>query len=336
VRARVLPAPPKPKERAVAEPEIPAESERAKHLKPATPPILIVRKSGSHGGHHGGAWKVAYADFVTAMMALFIVLWLLNSSAKVKEAVAGYFNDPTGYGKQLGSGQAGSGEALALKADDMKDLMQKFEQAMKEVPEFEQIKGNVRMSVTGEGLRIELLEDEKGIFFQSGNPTPTTAGENLLINISRQLGKLPNSVLIEGHTDAKPFSKGGSYGNWELSSDRANSARRLMESNGLRRDQVVQVRGFASHQLFKKDDPADPSNRRISVIVAYNAPPSGDKQAPDTKGTVKAEPAVERSLSRPQAVAPAAVLEPAAGSDSRAAKPAPSTGTTGQRAKGDR
>lgn len=254
------------------------KEEEAPPSKAEPPPILIIRKSGGHGGHHGGAWKVAYADFVTAMMALFIVMWLLNSSDKVKQAVAGYFNDPTGYGKQIGSGQAGSGETLAVKKDDMGDLSHKLEQAMKEIPEFQQIKDNVRMTVTGEGLRIELLETEKGMFFQSGSPKPSQAGQDLLATMAQELGQLPNNLVIEGHTDSKPFSNGGSYSNWELSTDRANSARRLMASSGLRPDQVVQVRGFADQRLFKKDDPTNPSNRRVSVIVQYRNLPSGEKQ----------------------------------------------------------
>src|SRR6478736_747654 len=110
-------------------------------------PIIIIKKKGGHGGHHGGAWKVAYADFVTAMMALFIVLWLLNSSVKVKEAISAYFNDPTGTGKQRGSSQAGAGESLSVSADNMENLKEKLEQALKQSPDFEKLKDNVQMSV---------------------------------------------------------------------------------------------------------------------------------------------------------------------------------------------
>ncbi len=241
---------------------------------PQPQPLIVIRKVAAHGAHHGGAWKVAYADFVTAMMALFIVLWLLNSSEKVKKAVAGYFQDPTGYGRQVGSAEAGTGETLALARDDMARLGEKIEQAMKEIPEFQQIKDQVQITVTGEGLRIELLETERGMFFESGSPKPSGNGRDLLLTLARELGKLPNPILIEGHTDARPFAGGGAYSNWELSADRANSARRIMQANGLRPGQVVQVRGFADQKLRKPDAPTDASNRRVSVIVRYrNAPP---------------------------------------------------------------
>ena len=126
---------------------------------PATPPIIIIKKKGGHAGHHGGAWKVAYADFVTAMMALFIVLWLLSSSEDVKKAIAGYFRDPKGHGKQLGSAMGGSGESLTISKTNMSALKEKLEQAMKQSPQFEKLKDYVQMTVTGEGLRIELLRD---------------------------------------------------------------------------------------------------------------------------------------------------------------------------------
>jgi len=140
-----------------------------------TAPIIVIRKKAAHGGHHGGAWKVAYADFVTAMMALFIVLWLMNASDQVKKAISAYFSDPTGSGKQTGSALAGSGESLSLAKDDMVNLKEKLQQALKKSPEFEKLKNYVQMSVTGEGLRIEMLESEKGMFFESGSAAPTPA-----------------------------------------------------------------------------------------------------------------------------------------------------------------
>ena len=231
-------------------------------------PIIVIKKKVNHGGHHGGAWKVAYADFVTAMMAFFMVMWLLNSGTKVKEAVAGYFNDPVGYKNQIGSAQAGSGESLSLSKDDMPNLKNTLEQALKEMPKFQEIKDQVKFTVTGEGLRIELLETEDGMFFTSGSSVPSPKGRELLTKMAAELTKLPNTLFIEGHTDAKPFAS-GEYSNWELSADRANSARKLMQTEGLRPDQVVQVRGFASQRLFKKDDATHASNRRVSIIVRY-------------------------------------------------------------------
>lgn len=247
-----------------------------------TPPVIIRKKSGHHG-HHGGAWKVAYADFVTAMMALFIVLWLMNANEEVKEAISVYFNDPTGQGKLTGTAAAGSGEAVSLTRDDMSQLKEKIEAAIKKLPEFEKIKDHVRMTVTGEGLRIEMSESEKGVFFESGSAAPSEAGAEFIVMLSNELGKLPNQLLLEGHSDAKPFKAAG-YTNWELSADRANAARRLMEENGLRERQVVQVRGFADRQLRNPAKPEDASNRRISIIVKYldqkhEAPPASPKKA---------------------------------------------------------
>lgn len=236
-------------------------------------PVIIIKKKGGHGGHHGGAWKVAYADFVTAMMALFIVLWLLSSSSQVKEAVSAYFNDPKGVGKKRGSSMAGTGESLTLRKDDMTDLKQKLEAVLKQSPNFEKLKDHVQMSVTGDGLRVEMLESETGMFFQSGSPAPSDTGKELILKLAKELGNLPNELLIEGHTDAKPFGTRTDYTNWELSSDRANSARRMMEANGLRSGQVVQVRGFADHNLRDPNDPNAATNRRISVIVKYLTPP---------------------------------------------------------------
>ncbi len=232
-------------------------------------PIIIIRKKAGHGGHHGGAWKVAYADFVTAMMALFIVLWLLNTSKQVQDAIAGYFKDPSGNSKKIGSNQSGSGENFSLSKDNVSELKNKLQNALQQMADFDKLKNQVEMTITGEGLRIELLESETGTFFDLGSPKPNDNGKELLIKLAQELGKVPNKISIEGHTDSKPFIGAGDYGNWELSSDRANAARRLMQQSGLGQNQVVQVRGFADQKLRKADDPLDPSNRRISVIVQY-------------------------------------------------------------------
>ncbi|HZQ70889.1 MAG TPA: flagellar motor protein MotB [Terriglobales bacterium] len=232
-------------------------------------PIIIVKKKAGHGGHHGGAWKVAYADFVTAMMALFIVLWLMNSSKQVQEAVGGYFKDPTGTSKKVGTGLRGSGENFSLTKENMSELKEELQKSVRQMSNFEKLKDQIQMTVTSEGLRIELLESDKGTFFDSGNPDPNGDGKDLLIRLAGELGQLSNKISIEGHTDSKPYSGSREYGNWELSADRANAARRLMQQNGLGANQVVEVRGYADQQLRKPDAPLDPSNRRISVIVQY-------------------------------------------------------------------
>jgi chemotaxis protein MotB len=267
----------------------------------ALPPIIIIKKKKRHVAHHGGAWKVAYADFVTAMMALFIVLWLLNSNQDVRKAIGGYFSDPKGVGKQMGSGIAGSGESLAVGPKEMADLKDKLTQAIKRAPELKKLQDQVDMMVTGEGLRIELLESAKGAFFETGKPLPSMVGEEMIHMLAAELGKLPNHLVIEGHTDAKPYLGESGYSNWELSADRANAARRLMAGGGVRADQVTQVRGFAEQNLRNPKNPEDPANRRVSVIVQYmtmlesaetkpkGAPEGHSEGKPETKLEAKAE-----------------------------------------------
>jgi len=234
-----------------------------------TRPILILKKKSGHGGHHGGAWKVAYADFVTAMMALFIVLWLLNTSKQIQVAVGGYFKDPTGTSKRVGSNMPGAGENFILTRDNMPKLKDQLQQAMRQMTDFEKLKSHIEMTVTAEGLRIELSESASGTFFDSGSAKLNADGRDLLVTLAQEVGKLPNKVSIEGHTDSNPYAPSANYGNWELSADRANAARRVMQANGLKADQVTQVRGFADQRLRKPDAPLDPSNRRISLIVQY-------------------------------------------------------------------
>ncbi|MCU1258631.1 MAG: OmpA/MotB domain protein [Bryobacterales bacterium] len=245
------------------------------------PPTVVfrIKKKKVYVARHGGAWKVAYADFVTALMALFIVMWLLNASQEVRKAIGGYFQDPTGVGRHVGSAMAGTGEALSLGKDDMPKLKERLSTAIKAAPEFNELKNQVEMIVTGEGLRIELLETDKGVFFESGRPQPTEMGRGLVEMLAGELGKLPNRLLVEGHTDARPFSVGQEYGNWELSADRANAARRLMEENGVRPGQVEEVRGFADRNPRRPKEPDDPSNRRVSVIVRYQVAADSENKA---------------------------------------------------------
>ncbi len=229
---------------------------------------IIRKKNRGHGGHHGGAWKVAYADFVTAMMALFIVLWLLNSSKQVQEAVGGYFKDPSGTSKLAGTNLKGSGESVAITKENMAQLKEELQRAMQKISNFDKLSKQIEMTVTAEGLRIELLETESGTFFDLGVPNPNQSGKELLAALAGEIGKVANEVSIEGHTDSRPYD-GTGYSNWELSVDRANAARKIMSEHGLRPDQVSQVRGYADRRLRYKEDPQNPGNRRISVIVQY-------------------------------------------------------------------
>lgn len=235
---------------------------------------IIIRKKIVHTGHAGGAWKVAYADFVTAMMALFIVLWLLASSEQVKKAVASYFIDPQSKTRETGSGLVGSGQSMAFSKEDLDKLKKRLQEAIKKrMPDFQRIKNQVTISVTGEGLRIELLENQKGVFFESGNAEPTPAAKEIFEVLAAELGALPNHLLVEGHTDSKPFStEAKGYSNWELSADRANAARRVLQQNGVKPDQIREIRGFADQQLRNKADPLDAANRRVSILVQYQDP----------------------------------------------------------------
>ena len=247
---------------------------------PASAQPIIIKRKGGHAGHHGGAWKVAYADFVTAMMALFIVLWLMNTSKPVQEAIAGYFKDPAGTGKLMGTAQPPSKEAGK---ENMEKVKAELEKAIQQMNNFDKLKNHIELTVTAEGLRIELLESQKGTFFEIGQPEPNANGRELLITIAEDLGKIPNKILIEGHTDSQPFAGAANYTNWELSADRANASRRLMQLHGLRADQVAQVRGFADQQPRNSKDPSDSANRRITLIVRYletNVPADAGALAP--------------------------------------------------------
>jgi chemotaxis protein MotB len=301
-----------------------------------TQPIIVIKKVSGHGGHHGGAWKVAYADFVTAMMSLFIVLWLMGSSEKVKKAVAGYFNDPKGTASLLGTTMEGNGVAVTIQANDqMQKLKEKLEADIKAKKELEKLSKQIEMTITAEGLRIELIEDKNGTFYQSGSARISDIGQELIALLAGELKTLPNELLIEGHTDATQYSTDANYSNWELSADRANSARRLLQENGVRSDQVTQVRGYADQLLRVKNNPYDPSNRRISILVKNSAdgaaPPNisgdgkmlaGPASAPSPATAAKGV----QSETKPQATNPAAASAPAPAAQAQvSAKPAAGT-----------
>lgn len=291
----------------------------------AKQPIIIIKKKGGHGGHHGGAWKVAYADFVTAMMSLFIVLWLMGSSEKVKKAVAGYFNDPKGTAGLLGTTMTGTGETVTqAQTDNLEKLKEQIEKEIKARKDLEKLSKQIEIKVTPEGLRIELLEGKDGTFFEIGSARLSGSGQELLALLGKTLSGFPNSLLIEGHTDATPYSSDASYSNWDLSADRANSARRLLQQDGVRATQVTQVRGYADMMLRVKNNPTDPSNRRISILVKndtevvplYNA-----------SGVVGGSTPLPSDIGKPDAPAAAAKPEGKAG---EAAKPG---GKAGEAAK---
>jgi chemotaxis protein MotB len=206
---------------------------------------------------------------VTAMMALFIVLWLLNSSVKIRKAVAGYFNDPRSTQKETGTTKTGDDDAVPINKQNVDKLKEQIQKAINEQKNLEKLAKQIDLTITPEGLRIELIEDKNGTFFQSGSAKLSDTGQQLLEMLAGQLKPLPNHLLLEGHTDAQPYSTDNRYTNWELSADRANAARRLLQQDGVGKNQISQVRGYADQLLRVKNDPLDPSNRRISLIVQW-------------------------------------------------------------------
>ncbi len=244
-------------------------------------PIIKKVKKGDHG-HHGGAWKVAYADFVTAMMALFIVLWVLGQNDDIKKSVSNYFKDPTGYsphGKNVITGRKGT--AIPFKEPRPKvtkeDQNTKFEEMKKQIQKklsknkaYLDIAGNIEYEIVNEGLRIELVERSDNIFFKIGSSSLNNTATKLINDIGSQLAKLQNKVVVEGHTDAHPFSSGSeNYTNYELSADRANSARRELIRGGVSTEQIDEIRGYADKRLRDADQPFSLVNRRVSIIIKY-------------------------------------------------------------------
>jgi chemotaxis protein MotB len=242
--------------------------------------IIIIKKKAAHHGHHGGAWKVAYADFVTAMMALFIVLWLMNSSKQVRDAVGGYFKDPRATSKFVGTSSKGTAVIVTIKQQDLQKLKDQLLKSIHRLDPLDKLKNQIEITITPEGLRIDLMESAKGTFFELGSAEPTPALTDVLKLLAQELGQLPNHISIEGHTDATPYSGKRAYDNWDLSTNRANEARRLMQAEGIRQDQISQVRGFADQHLRLPQKPQDPSNRRISMIVQYQVM-EGSEALPD-------------------------------------------------------
>ena len=253
-------------------------------MKHAVQPVIIVRRKKHAHSHHGGAWKVAYADFVTAMMAFFLVMWLAAQDSRIRTAIAGYFQEPGLLPHEqsnsiLESGQGGidnagmpqavsrrpngmleaEQQALVTAAEHIKQHMTKFGLGS--------LGSQVEYSVTSEGLRIELVDKATSSFFDTGSSVLRGDSRQILAVIAAEVGKLQNDVVVEGHTDSAAYANGERYDNWNLSADRANAARRVMIENGLRPGQLKTVRGFADTDLRFKEQPLDPRNRRVSIVV---------------------------------------------------------------------
>ena len=255
-------------------------------------PIIIVKKKSDHGGHHGGAWKVAYADFVTALMAFFLVMWLVSQDQLVKENIAGYFNDPANWGKKgknsiLEGGASilpGSHAPLPRQQMDIEAARKTLEktgntirEALQGIPDFESINEHLKIEMTPEGLRIQLIEaasttDDSSYFFDLGSPYLSETGAAILSVIAANLGKLKHRIVIEGHTDSRKYTYDQKYSNWELSADRANSSRKLMEEKGLYEGQIFAIRGYAANRPMIEENPLDARNRRIAILMLVDDP----------------------------------------------------------------
>jgi chemotaxis protein MotB len=255
---------------------------------------VVVKKKHGLGGHHGGAWKVAYADFVTTMMALFIVLWIIGQNDNVKKAIAEYFRNPGAFSstsratpveggagllpgepREARESQAATSEAVREVREReeaaLREAAAKIEKLIEEGGEFAALRDQLRIELTDEGLRIEMMEQADRPFFHVGSAVPMHPLKPLLESLQRILGVLPNHITIEGHTDARQYTERKNYSNWELSGDRANSARRIMEGDGLPAGRIDRIVGHADRLLRVPDDPLHASNRRISLLVRREA-----------------------------------------------------------------
>lgn len=268
-------------------------------------PLIIIKKikKGGHG-HHGGAWKVAYADFVTAMMAFFLMLWLLSSVEEAKlDGLAEYFTPTIGLRDSMGIGFEGGAtpDTVGIKKSDtappsiipgqtpqgptpeepktalveseqdaqlFEKAEQEIRQAMESDPNLRDIVDQIIVEQSPEGLKIEVMDSEKHPMFNPGTADLTDHGHRILAKLAVLVEKAPNYISITGHTDSSPMtSRGADYTNWELSADRANSARRFMERSGVNNERTKKVVGMGSAELIDPKQPYAPQNRRITIIL---------------------------------------------------------------------
>jgi chemotaxis protein MotB len=284
--------------------------------------IVIIKKKAAHGhGHHGGSWKVAYADFVTAMMAFFMVMWILGMDDKTKQAIEGYFSNPVGYKKGYSSGSSPMANG-AMAVSQTKNVVKlvvrtaeqkKFEELAQRIKEklaqnegLRRLAANFEVTVTAEGLRIELIEGGAGdIFFDRGSARMKAPAVVALTIIADELGGLAHPVVLEGHTDAAAFGTDAAYGNWELSADRANAARRLLAATAVSAERIVEVRGYAATRPRVADDPLAAANRRISILLPFTQIPEPEAEPTSMADAVLRDKAEAAARSAPP-TAPAA------------------------------
>lgn len=301
-------------------------------------PIVIKRvKKGGHGGHHGGAWKIAYADFVTAMMAFFLLMWLLGSTAQGDlRGIADYFQSPLKVAMSGGSGSGDSSSLIkgggpmltrttgnvkngeveapprsfnlqALRAEvqaqdaiRMGDVQAQVEKALSASPALAAVRQQMRMDVTPDGLRIQIVDDQGRPMFDTGSARVKDYMRELLRSMGQLLNEADSRILISGHTDASAYSGGErGYSNWELSADRANASRRELLAGGLAEDRVVRVLGMGSSALMDSKEPLSPLNRRISILVLGHI--GQERWARGTEMPVSETQALEQILDRREA-----------------------------------
>ncbi|MBU0900658.1 MULTISPECIES: flagellar motor protein MotB [Pseudomonas] len=306
-------------------------------------PIIVKRVKKVAGGHHGGAWKIAFADFATAMMAFFMVMWLMSSATpEQKKLISGYFQDPVGFsesaspyvidlggtptpapdktlnpeakddddpaGEAQGEIDQQQAESIAeeVERERLELLLQELQNKVEENPQLQNFKDQILFEITQDGLRIQIMDAANRPMFASGSAQLQPYFEDILLAMTDTIAAVPNKISVSGHTDAQPFAGRGGYGNWELSADRANAARRVLVAGGYDDTQVARVVGYASSALFDRENPLNPVNRRIDIVVLTKKAQRAIEGAQSDVGAgdVPAAPGA------PDAVAPSAPDDP--------------------------
>jgi len=241
------------------------------HGKNDKPKVIIKKAKGHHGGHHGGAWKVAYADFVTAMMALFLVLWLLGSSnSQQRSVIAHYFREPGVFTGSRGIVPDGGQDKLGagiIQAPSLEVLKAHITERLAGLKDLLDIYDQVPIKITEEGLLVEVIDKDKQAFFDLSSAAVKPLMRKVLAVIVKEIEGTPNKIVISGHTDARQFSREKYYSNWDLSTERALNTRRALEELGLPADRVERVAGYADRQLRVPGNPLSAENRRISILI---------------------------------------------------------------------
>lgn len=322
-------------------------------------PIIVKRVKKYAAGHHGGAWKIAFADFAVAMMAFFLVLWLMSSATpEQKKAISGYFQDPVGFSESaspyvidlggtptpapdktlnpdVNDAKAATDSESDIESDISPDksqaeniaeklekerlelLLQELQNKVNENPQLQRFKDQILFEITQDGLRIQIMDAANRPMFDSGSARLQPYFEDILLAMSDTIKAVPNKISISGHTDAKPFVGHGDYGNWELSAERANAARRTLVAGSYPDEQIARVVGYASSALFDREDPLNPVNRRIDIIVLTK------KAQRAIEGEQGAEDAPKEGDAPPAGAAPGAASATPAGAAAGAPMQAP-------------